>query len=165
MKVFDGIERQSNWISGNKKLRCGVKSVDTSCQMWHNWKCDGLLQAPVLGRFKSGGFERIPSGGERGSRLCSASRAGGGGHPSAKPLKGFGGASTLEVVSDFDGDTFRAVYTVKFKGAVYALHAFQKKSKKGIATPTKEIELIKDRLNAAEDHYSKWSKSNAKKNT
>ena len=61
----------------------------------------------------------------------------GGKHPSAKPLKGLGGASTLEVVSDFDGDTFRAVYTVKLKGAVYALHAFQKKSKKGIATPAK----------------------------
>jgi phage-related protein len=89
----------------------------------------------------------------------------GGKHPSAKPLKGFGGASTLEVVSDFDGDTFRAVYTVKFKGAVYALHAFQKKSKKGIATPTKEIELIKDRLRAAEEHYLKWSESNAKENT
>ena len=132
--------------------------------MWHNWKCDGLSQATFLGWFKSGGREGIPGGGERSSRLCAAFGAGGGKHPSAKPLKGFGGASTLEVVSDFDGDTFRAVYTVKLKGAVYALHAFQKKSKKGIATPTKEMEIIKDRLKAAENHYLKWSESNAKKN-
>jgi len=55
----------------------------------------------------------------------------GGKHPDAKPLSGFGGAGVLEVVSDFDSDTFRAVYTVKFKGVIYVLHAFQKKSKKG----------------------------------
>jgi phage-related protein len=53
----------------------------------------------------------------------------------AKPLKGFGGAGVLEIVDDFDGDTFRAVYTVSFPMAVYVLHAFQKKSKRGIATP------------------------------
>ena len=55
--------------------------------------------------------------------------------PTAKPLRGFAGASTLEVVEDHDGSTYRAVYTVKFQGIVYVLHAFQKKSKKGIATP------------------------------
>jgi phage-related protein len=54
---------------------------------------------------------------------------------SAKPLKGFGGASVLEIIDDFDGDTFRAVYTVRFAAAVYVLHAFQKKSRRGIATP------------------------------
>lgn len=53
----------------------------------------------------------------------------------AKPLKGFGDASVLEIIDDFDGDTFRAVYTVRFAKAVYVLHAFQKKSKRGIATP------------------------------
>ncbi len=53
----------------------------------------------------------------------------------AKPLKGFGGAGVLEIVDDFDGDTFRAVYTVRFPIAVYVLHAFRKKSKRGIATP------------------------------
>jgi phage-related protein len=57
-------------------------------------------------------------------------------HPSAKALKGFGGRSVLEIVDDFDGDTYRAVYTVKFAGVVYVLHAFQKKSKKGIALPS-----------------------------
>jgi phage-related protein len=56
------------------------------------------------------------------------------GAPSAKPLKGFAGGRVLEVVADHDGSTYRAVYTVKFAKAVYVLHAFQKKSKKGIAT-------------------------------
>jgi len=69
----------------------------------------------------------------------------------AKPLKGFGGAGVLEVVDDFDGDTFRAVYTVRFAGAVYVLHAFQKKSKSGIATPHHEIALIEQRLKRAKE--------------
>ena len=71
----------------------------------------------------------------------------------AKPLKGFGGASVLEVVENFDGDTYRAVYTVKFAGVVYVLHAFQKKSKRGRATPRHDIELIKEKLKTAERHY------------
>lgn len=71
-------------------------------------------------------------------------------HPSAKPLRGFGGAGVLEVVEDYDGDTYRAVYTVRFIEAVYVLHMFQKKSKRGIATPQKEIELIRARLRLAE---------------
>jgi phage-related protein len=74
-------------------------------------------------------------------------------HPRAKALKGFGGRSVLEVVDDEDGDTYRAVYTVRFAGVVYVLHAFQKKSKKGIKTPKREIELIKARLKLAEAHY------------
>jgi len=77
----------------------------------------------------------------------------GGENPAVKALKGFGGRGVLEVVDDFDGDTYRAVYTVKFVGVVYVLHAFQKKSKKGIATPQREIDLIKARLKRAEDHY------------
>src|SRR5215475_6331923 len=56
-------------------------------------------------------------------------------HPSAKPLRGFGGASVVEIVEDFDRSTYRLVYTVKFAGAVYVLYAFQKKSKKRIKTP------------------------------
>lgn len=70
-------------------------------------------------------------------------------HPSAKPLKGFGGVGVLEVVEDFDGDTYRAAYTVKFADAVYVLHVFQKKSKKGIETPKQDIELIRNRLRIA----------------
>jgi phage-related protein len=68
-------------------------------------------------------------------------------------LKGFGGRSVLEIVAPHDGDTYRAVYTVKFKDAVYVLHAFQKKSTKGIATPQREIDLIRRRLADAEQHY------------
>ena len=70
-------------------------------------------------------------------------------HPSAKPLKGFKGAGVLEIVDRFDGNTYRTVYTVKLAGVVYVLHAFLKKSKKGIATPPKDIELIKKRLKLA----------------
>lgn len=76
--------------------------------------------------------------------------------PSAKPLKGFGGAGVLEVVENFDGAAYRAVYTVKFAGIVYVLHAFQKKSKHGIKTPQHEIDLIHARLKrAAEDWQSR----------
>lgn len=64
---------------------------------------------------------------------------------SAKPLKGLG-SGVLEVVADHRGDTFRAVYTVRFRDRVYVLHAFQKKSKKGIATPQPDIDLLKQRL-------------------
>lgn len=75
-------------------------------------------------------------------------------HPSAKPLKGFKGAGVLEVVEDFDRDTYRAVYTVKLAGVVYVLHAFQKKSKQGIAMPKQDIELIETRLKRAKEHYA-----------
>ncbi len=77
----------------------------------------------------------------------------------AKPLKGFGGAGVLEVVDDFDGDTFRAVYTIRFSKAVYVLHAFQKKSKRGIATPKTELDLIDRRLKRAREDYEQWSKN------
>ena len=73
-----------------------------------------------------------------------------------KPLRGFGGAGILEIVEDHDGDTYRAVYTVRFAGRVYALHAFQKKSKSGIKTPKAEIDLIKLRLKRAEDEHAAW---------
>lgn len=66
--------------------------------------------------------------------------------PAAKPLKGFGGAKVMEIVDRFDTNTYRAVYTVQFTDAIYVLHAFQKKSKSGIATPQKEIDLIRRRL-------------------
>ena len=74
----------------------------------------------------------------------------GGKHPDAKPLKGFKGAGVLEIISDFDGNTFRAVYTVRLRGIIYVLHAFQKKSRKGIKMPLNEMEKIKSRLKDAE---------------
>lgn len=64
-------------------------------------------------------------------------------HPSVKALKGFGGRGVLEVVDDYDGDTFRSVYTVKLAGVIYVLHCFQKKSKKGGETPKHDIEVVK----------------------
>jgi phage-related protein len=73
-------------------------------------------------------------------------------HPQAKPLKGFGGAGVLEVIEDHEGDTYRAVYTVKLANAVYVLHCFQKKSTSGIATPKPDIDLIRQRLKDAEQH-------------
>src|ERR1700675_5132212 len=74
-------------------------------------------------------------------------------HPRTKALKGFGGRGVLEGVDDEDGDTYRAVYTVRFAGMIYVLHAFQKKSKKGVETPKREIEVIKARLKGADAHY------------
>jgi phage-related protein len=62
----------------------------------------------------------------------------------------------LEVVEDEAGSTYRAVYTVKFAGAVYVLHAFQKKSKRGIQTPPQENEKVRSRLKEAEKHYAQW---------
>jgi phage-related protein len=70
--------------------------------------------------------------------------------PDAKPLRGFQGAGVLEVVENHDGNTFRAVYTVRLESGVYALHAFQKKSHKGIATDPRDLELVRKRLGDAE---------------
>jgi phage-related protein len=74
--------------------------------------------------------------------------------PDAKLLKGFGGAGVLELLEDHRGDTYRVVYTVRFATKVYVLHVFQKKSKRGIATPQKEIVLIRARLRWAERLYT-----------
>lgn len=70
-------------------------------------------------------------------------------HDNARVLKGFGGAGILEIVENDIGGTYRAVYTVKFEEAVFVLHAFQKKSKQGIATPREEMEIIRNRLKVA----------------
>ena len=79
--------------------------------------------------------------------------------PAAKPLKGFGGAGVLEVVADFDGNAFRTVYTVRFAAAVYVLHAFQKKSRRGMATPKAELDLIAARLARAKEDDAQWARS------
>lgn len=78
---------------------------------------------------------------------------------SVKALKGFGGRRVLEIVAPHDGDTYRAVYTVKFENAVYVLHAFQKKSRKGIATPQHERDLVRRRLADAEQHHTERQNS------
>ena len=81
----------------------------------------------------------------------------------AKPLRGFGGAGVLEIVDDFDGDTYRAVYTVRFAKAVYVLHAFQKKTKRGSATPQSELNVIDLRLKRAKKEYAQWLESGTSK--
>jgi phage-related protein len=70
--------------------------------------------------------------------------------PAARPMKGFGGGSVVEIIADHVGDTWRAVYTVRYTEAVYVLHAFQKKSKRGIGTPKRDVALIHQRLAEAE---------------
>lgn len=77
----------------------------------------------------------------------------------ARPLKGFGHGSVLEIIDDFDGNTFRVVYTIHFAGIIYVLHAFQKKSKRGIATPKAELNMIDQRLKRAREDYEQWSKN------
>ena len=79
--------------------------------------------------------------------------------PFAKPLKGFGGAGVVEVVDDFDGEAYRAAYTVRFADVIYVLHAFNKKSRKGIATPKLDIDLIRARLVRAREDYERWRRS------
>ena len=70
-------------------------------------------------------------------------------HSGAKPLRGFGSTGVLEVVADLRGNTYRAVYTVRYAMRVFVLHVFQKKSKSGIATPKSDMDLIKNRLKVA----------------
>lgn len=79
----------------------------------------------------------------------------GGKADNTKPLKGLG-SGVLEVLEDHDGDTYRAVYTVRFKSAVYVLHAFQKKSKRGIKTPKKDVDVIEARLKAVRRMEEAW---------
>jgi len=80
----------------------------------------------------------------------------GGKHQDAKVMTGFGSAGVLEVVEYDRGDTFRAVYTVKFAGWVYVLHCFQKKSKGGMKTPKEDMDLIHARLKAARLDFEAW---------
>lgn len=80
-------------------------------------------------------------------------------HLDAKALKGFGDAGVVEVVSSFEGDAFRTVYTVRFETAVYVLHAFQKKSKSGAATPKQEIDLVRKRLKAAKEEHERLTRN------
>jgi phage-related protein len=74
----------------------------------------------------------------------------------AKPLQGFGGASVLEICEDFDTNTYRLIYTVKFEEAVYVLHSFQKKSTRGIKTSQRDLDIIAQRLSIAEELHREW---------
>ena len=83
-------------------------------------------------------------------------------HDAAKVLKGFGGAGILEIVEDGRGGTYRAVYTIKFKEAVFVLHVFQKKSKHGMATPKPDLDIIRERLKVAEQLVKEMRDEKAK---
>ena len=83
----------------------------------------------------------------------------GGRHRYAKTLRGFRGSSVVELIVDHGKCTFRAVYTVGFREAVYVLHVFQKKSTRGIRTPARDIEQIERRLRAAQEHHTAWIES------
>ena len=78
--------------------------------------------------------------------------------PSAKVLKGFRGAGVLELIEDDAGGTYRAVYTVRYATAVYVLHVFQKKSKRGRATPQRDIDLVEERLKRAREIHEAKAK-------
>ncbi len=98
-------------------------------------------------------LKRFPKEVQRHLGFALKSAQAGEKHPDAKPLRGFGGAGVLEIVEDFDGDAYRAVYTVKFEEAIYVLHAFQKKSKSGISTPKRAIDLIAERFKRAKEMH------------
>lgn len=94
----------------------------------------------------------MPDSAIRGIGMALGVAQYGGKHPSAKPWKGQG-PGVFEVVEDFDGDTFRAIYTVRFAKAVYVLHCFQKKSPTGVKTAKSDINLVTQRLKAAQCEY------------
>jgi len=77
-------------------------------------------------------------------------------HPDAEVMQGFGSAGVLEIIENHSSGTYRAVYTVQLEGVVYVLHTFQKKSKKGIATPQRELDKINTRLQQAHVHHASW---------
>jgi len=98
-------------------------------------------------------IRRFPPQVQRTAGFALSAAQHGGKHPSAKPWKGEG-PGVLEVVADFDGDTYRAIYTVRFEQAVYVLHAFQKKSSHGIATRQSDVALVRARMKTAAQHYA-----------
>jgi phage-related protein len=105
-------------------------------------------------RLQPQGPEAIPWQGSEPLRISLHQVQDGDAPISAKALKGFGGRTVLELVDNFDGDTYRAVYPARFAEVVYVLHAFQKKSRNGVRTPQQDIDRIKMRLRDAEAHYS-----------
>jgi phage-related protein len=95
---------------------------------------------------------RFPCDVQRSVGFALSAAQYGGKHPAAKPWKGEG-PGVLEVVRDYDGDTYRAIYTVRFARAVYVLHVFQKKSPRGIETRQSDVALIRERLRVAQQDY------------
>jgi phage-related protein len=139
------------------RLNTAISFLAFYCQFWHISKMNDLPPLPNkalawIGRAYDELME-LPAEVRRSIGYALHTAQEGSKHDSAKPLKGFKGAGVLEVVENYDGDTYRAVYTVKFANAVYVLHCFQKKSKKGIATPKSTIDLIERRFKEAAAIY------------
>jgi phage-related protein len=103
--------------------------------VWYGWSKREFLAFPRATQREMGYALFLAQMGDRHSKM-------------AKILKGFGGATLIEIKDGHEGNAYRAVYTVQFEDAVYVLHAFQKKSKSGIATPKQEMALIKKRLSS-----------------
>jgi hypothetical protein len=116
------------------------------------------LEAVVLGGKFEAGLAFLAGTGDGPLWICTLPRSGGRKHEQAKPLRGFGSAGVLEIVEDWDRSTYRAVYTVLFRGVVFVLHVFQKKSKRGAATPKADIDLIRERLKVAEQMAKELSR-------
>lgn len=95
---------------------------------------------------------KFPSDVQRGIGFALSAAQFGGKHLDAKPWKGEG-SGVLEIVEDYDGDTYRAIYTVRFVRAVYVLHAFQKKSPRGVETRQSDVRLVRERLKMAQQDY------------
>src|SRR5262245_38944456 len=138
----------------------GLAQSPDVCYFWHRGRIvtgDGLVPKPVrwVGSSRDD-LRRFPS--EVRLRVGGALWEAQVGRKArwTKPLRGYGGADVLGVVDDHDGDTYRAVYTVRFAGLIYVLHAFQKKSKSGVATPRRDIALINQRLIRAREDYEQW---------
>lgn len=106
-----------------------------------------------MGRLEQGGSEAFSRPGAGPLGVCHLPRPTRTPAPRRKASEGLRGSGVVEVVARHDGDTFRAVYMVRFETAIYVLHAFQKKAKRGIATPKQELDLVRRRLAAAERHY------------
>jgi len=115
-------------------------------------KTSSRRETAILDSFEFGRLAAFPEGvqDEIGSALSVAQF--GGKHPSAKPWKGTG-PGISEIVEDHRGDAYRAIYTVRYANAVYVLHAFQKKSRSGIRTPKRDVDLIAQRLKLAQQDY------------
>lgn len=113
----------------------------------------GINERPLLWMGSSKGYlQAMPAAVQDVFGFALYQAQNGGKHPQAKALKGFSGAGVLEVVEDFNGNAYRAIYTVRFESNLYVLHCFQKKSNKGIETPKHELDTLKLRLKAAQHH-------------
>jgi phage-related protein len=112
-----------------------------------------------VGRTVAGGVARVPARRAAYNGVRFARGAARRQNERAKPLKGFGGAGVLEIVDDFDSDTYRTMYTVRFVDTVYVLHAIQKKSTHGIETPQREMDTVRRNLARAEQVEAERTKA------